>query len=140
MKRNDFAAWLAAGCLCLVLTGCGGPYEATVSGIVTLDGEPLPSGAVTFHAVAGGPAVIGTIGADGSYTLRTGASDGLPPGDYIVTAKALSGDPVPGMTPEQFDDLSLTPVHYGNKETTDLRVTVASGHNDLDLQLMTPDA
>lgn len=119
----------------LVLVGCGGRYDASVSGTVSLDGNLLNSGAVTFHPVAKGPAVIGSIGADGTYELKTGDSKGLPPGDYVVTVKAISAPPTDTMTPAELDALSISPIRYGNLKTTDLRYTVEPGRNEIDIRM-----
>lgn len=62
-----------------VLAGCGGsPYPlADVSGVVTLDGEPLAGARVAFQprregkGLDSGPGSYGTTDAHGRYTLRT---------------------------------------------------------------------
>src|SRR5262245_59522 len=63
--------------LALVPAGCGGgSYKtATVSGRVTLNGQPLPDAAVMFNPVATagnvnpGPGATGVTDTDGRYTL-----------------------------------------------------------------------
>jgi hypothetical protein len=124
---------LSAICL-LALTGCGA-YESSVSGIVTLDGNPLKSGTVVFYPVGGGgAAAYGSVQADGSYTLDTGASGGLAAGEYVVTVVATTG-PQPGAL---FGKL-LTPERYGNAKTTDLKFSVKTGGNKIDLPLRSKD-
>lgn len=56
----------------LLLAGCGGHdlETARVTGTITLDGKPLPHGTITFTPKKGRSA-IGTIQADGSFTLST---------------------------------------------------------------------
>lgn len=119
------------GAVCLVaFTGCS-RYESSVSGKVTLDGEPLKSGTVVFYPAAGsGAAAYGSVQADGSYTLDTGASGGLAAGEYVVTVVATTG-PQPGFL---FGKM-LTPERYGNVKTTDLKFTVKKGGNKIDLPL-----
>jgi hypothetical protein len=131
------AAGLAALAL---LAGCGG--GGSVSGTVTLDGQPLTSGTVTFHPVGPGPTAIGTIKSDGRYELAIGGDRSIPSGDYLVTvdateavtseppAVAAKGPPLPPKPPRR-----LTPAKYADKETTDLRFTVKSGGNTIDLPL-----
>src|SRR6476620_3489680 len=68
--------------------GCGGTYDATAHGIVTLDGRVVPRGVVSFHLVSGGPAAYAMIGDDGSYSIRTGRETGLPSGEYQVSVTA----------------------------------------------------
>jgi hypothetical protein len=76
---------LASLPLCLLLLGgCGrGDRPATyrVTGAVTLDGKPLPFGAVVF-APERGRAATGQIRSDGTYTLGT-----YQPGDGAVAGK-----------------------------------------------------
>jgi hypothetical protein len=124
------AVSLLLGMCFLALAGCGA-YESSVSGKVTLDGEPLKSGTVVFYpASGGGAAAYGSVQADGSYTLDTGASGGLAAGEYMVTVVATTG-PQPGFL---FGKM-LTPERYGNVKTTDLKFTVKSGGNKIDLPL-----
>ena len=53
-------------CAVLGLCGCGG--KATVTGVVTYKGTPLPSGTVTFYGEKK-EVVSGPIGTDGRYTV-----------------------------------------------------------------------
>ncbi len=71
----------------LTLVGCG-PSLGTlvpVEGKVTMNGIPLPDGAVMFVPLDGdqkGIVISGPIGADGSYTLSTNGKPGAPLGKY----------------------------------------------------------
>lgn len=122
----------------IFLAGCSG--ESTVSGKVTFDGAPLTSGIVTFHPVGSGPVGIGSIGEDGRFVVAVGTSKTLPPGEYIVTVVATEplgkdkldakGAPMAPKAPKR-----VTPERYSNKESSDLRKTVASGANVIDLEL-----
>jgi len=65
--------------VCLLAAGCGKKTSyklAPVSGVVTLDGKPVPGLCVSFQPVAGkagpdvGPSSIGFTGPDGRYTLQ----------------------------------------------------------------------
>jgi hypothetical protein len=88
----------------LTVAGCGGgdqvPREA-VSGSVTLDGQPLPDGQITFVPETGQNAAAATIG-NGSYSIKR--SEGPSPGAHrvmvtrqIPTGKKVPSDPeVPG--------------------------------------------
>ena len=55
-----------------LLSGCG-KYESSVSGVITLDGAPVPRGTVKFIPEQSGPSAYGLIGSDGSYAIMTGA-------------------------------------------------------------------
>src|SRR5262245_2668726 len=68
--------------------GCGGAYDSTAHGVVTLDGRAVPRGTVSFHPVSGGPAAYAMIEDNGSYSIRTGREEGLPSGDYEVSVTA----------------------------------------------------
>lgn len=46
--------------------GCGGAYESTVTGVVTLDGAPVQKGAVAFLPDSGGPPAYAQIDASGN--------------------------------------------------------------------------
>jgi hypothetical protein len=79
---------LAAGGL-LFLAGCGGSTFPSVTGTVTLDGQPLDGAVVVFSpdgGAGGGQVATGVTDSDGSFkmgTLKLG--DGVRPGKYHVT-------------------------------------------------------
>ncbi len=120
-------------CLLLLLAGCGGPHDAHVSGTVTIDGKPLDCGLITFHPVAEGAAPYGSIFPDGTYRLKTGAKEGLAPGEYIATVVAIR------ITASQKEEepagTRLTPERYGTPEESDQRFTVEPGTNRIDVSL-----
>jgi hypothetical protein len=121
----------------VTVAGCGGAYDSTAYGIVTLDGKVVPRGTVSFQPVSGGPANYAMIGDNGSYSIRTGREEGLPSGDYQVSvtsneapAAAQStkgGPPAPGK--------AITPAWYRMNETSGLKYTVARGKNEINLDL-----
>ncbi len=131
-------AWtlsILACSLLLLASGCGGGHGASVSGRVTLDGKPLDTGTVTFHPEGGGPTAYGGIHSDGSYQVKTGTQQGLPPGEYRVTVLATTEPPTdgPSVPGEQ-----ITPFRYANPAESGLRFTVARGSNRYDIDLTTP--
>ncbi len=63
-------------------TGCGGG-KGTVSGTVTLDGQPLPAGNIVFYP-SKGPGVSGVI-QDGTYSVK-----GVPTGQVTVTVETAT--------------------------------------------------
>jgi hypothetical protein len=117
--------------------GCGSPYDSTVFGKVTLDGQVVPRGTVAYHPVSGGPAAYALIDENGSYVVRTGRIEGVRSGDFEVTVTAnepptvqqtaKGGPPPPGKP--------ITPAWYRTKGTSGLKFTVEPGDNELDLQL-----
>ncbi len=74
----------------LALAGCGAPSDGferfPVEGVVTLDGEPLKAGTITFNARGQGASSSGEI-ADGKFQLS--AADGLSPGPYRVEVYSI---------------------------------------------------
>jgi hypothetical protein len=82
---------LLAG-ITLVALGCGKPEppaRVPVSGIVTIDGQPVPSAAVTFYPLFegfGGEVIAeGVTDAGGRYTLTCPLGDGACLGKHKVT-------------------------------------------------------
>lgn len=122
----------------LFVGGCGGTYPSSAYGVVTLDGNAVPRGAVTFQPLSGGAAAYGMISDDGKYAVRTGREQGLPSGEYEVTVTANEappeqadrhGPPPPGK--------AITPAWYRMKETSGLKFTVKPGKNEINLELTT---
>jgi len=118
-----------------LMVGCGGTYESYVTGVATLDSEPLPRGTISFKSVQSGPTAYGLISDGGSYALKTGRESGLPPGEYVVAVvvnepsvlKEEGALPTPGKP--------ITPVWYRSTKTSPLKITVESGSNEINLEL-----
>jgi hypothetical protein len=98
-QRNGWriTSLLVVAALCSV-PGCGESADtAPVTGTVTVEGEPLAGGLVSFFPSGGGRAINGTVDASGAYSVE------LPTGNYTVIAQASTqlpegwqeGDPVP---------------------------------------------
>jgi hypothetical protein len=109
-KRSLFVLRGLAPALAAVLAaGCGGGNDAAttstlypVKGSVVLEsGKPVSGGRVVFVSANGMSSFTGTLGPDGSYTLKTGDAEGAPAGDYKVrieadtTGKATRGSTLP---------------------------------------------
>lgn len=69
MLRLLVSAGLSAASLLVFLSGCG-PATASVKGTVTVDGEPLKSGVISFVPADGAGAPATTAISDGAYTLE----------------------------------------------------------------------
>lgn len=124
------------GAVAAGLTGCGGPYDATVSGVVMLNSTPLSRGTVKFTPEQVGPSAYGLIDSSGSYEIMTGREYGLPSGPYIVTVvanepsipnKELGLPPTPGNL--------ITPPWYRDPRHSPLRYNVEPGTNEINLEL-----
>ena len=121
-------------CLALALAwlgGCGSSDLIPVAGTVTVNGQPLASGSVTYHpdAAKGNKSQDIASGEikDGKYEMYTGNKRGVAPGAYKV---AVIGDPFGGNVPEKkatptIPKLTLPP-KFSDPKTTPLTVEVSS--------------
>ena len=123
---------LSAMCAALLaICGCGNGL-AQVSGLVTLDGQPLHGGkgdtrvTVQFQPVDGvGANAVGLADDEGNYKIATGSQGGIRPGDYYVTCSVSTlkaGAPV-------------ADPKYVNAKTSGLKFTVQSGKNEFNIPL-----
>ncbi len=133
LRRNRGLGLLVGLAVVICLPGCGGDGRRAVSGTVTVDGEPLASGVISFQPTADNPAHSAGTGIEaGRYQIS--ASSGLMPGEYQVRIQAfrqtgrMVEDPQFGQVEE------TVPVVF--KEAGSLRATVsASGRNEIDFDL-----
>jgi hypothetical protein len=127
--------------LSLACAGCGGGDELprqSVSGTVTLDGEPLALGVIQFlPASAAEPTSAGAQIKDGSFAIPR--DDGPTPGNYKViinssgdqrqlTAAESSGEKAPKLAAE------LIPPQYNDKSILSAKVE-ADKANSFDFPL-----
>jgi len=121
------------------IAGCQ-PGRPQVSGVVTLDGQPLASDSasqivdVRFSPVAEGAMATGRTNAQGVYELSTGAGRGVVAGEYRVT---VVGRRFPKPTAEGARPPAelFTPGRYANPATSDLTYVVKPGANRYDIAL-----
>jgi hypothetical protein len=128
---------MLAGSILFTALGCGGAYDASVSGVVTLDGNSVNKGAIAFIPESSGPAAYAQIDSSGEYNVFTGMEAGLPSGDYKVTVVSreppetthskLGGPPAPGK--------AVTPPWYAMVGSSPLQFQVAPGANEINLEL-----
>ena len=115
-------------------TGCS-EQGCQVTGIVTLDGQPLQDATVEYIPTSNaGRIANGLTEADGKYQLTTSKSvSGVFPGEYKVkiTTSVTTGtsDADLKTTPEK------VPAKYNKR--TELNRTVEDGSNQLDFELLT---
>lgn len=119
------------GLLALLLAlGCGdGKALVPVAGTVkNADGAPLTfeAGTVSFVPSGSEKPADGAVDPSGSFTMKTGANDGVQPGKYKVVIQLWKNyrDLVPAM-----------PAPYGEAATTPLEVTVDADHNHFDFSI-----
>ena len=129
--------WLFALTAGIGLCGCsskkieGRKEVFPARGKLLVNDQPAPGAMLVLHPVGGdydAEHPTATVGADGSFQLTTYVGrDGAPVGEYVVTAHwHLSADKqAPGPWP------NVLPDKYARPESSDLRVRIAAGPNDL---------
>jgi len=123
----------------LSLPGCGSNVPSglgpilPVEGKVTLDGQPLKGGNVTFHPLeqdTKGGVIMGVIDLEGNYSVVSYGKKGAPAGKYRVTIDTGGNDK---------DQDRLVDLVYADKQNSPLTVTVQenapAGAYDLKLKI-----
>jgi len=141
---SRFPRMFAFTCLAILValpsTGCGRKDTVKrypVAGRVTLDGQPLSSGTVSFMTESGAVAT-GKIGADGAFRMVPfGASgDGVPAGRYKVVVCAPDPNALAAMKLPDGPVPSLIPERYNSPDTSGLEFEVKpDSQNQVDFTL-----
>jgi hypothetical protein len=137
----------------LVNTGCGSKYPPTapVSGKITLDGEPVTQGRISFHPITGERPALATIQPNGTYSLTTfERGDGALLGHHKVSIKSTRIENAPP-PPKDFREeaaqaaevakkggpqlVFIVDKKYYDERTTDLEAEVKPGDNKIDFKL-----
>ena len=134
--RPDRGLALMLGLIFLPPMGCSAPVEdnlprEAISGMVTLDGQPLPKGTIQFRPASQEATAAGAMIDDGRFTIPRG--QGLVPGKYKVQidSREDAGTPLAqGELPGAPDvskkkPAALIPARYNTK--TELTAEVKSG-------------
>lgn len=127
-----------------LLEGCGGPDRpklVRVTGIVTLNGQPLTSSRVRF--VPDGPqqgrTATGDLDQSGNFKLSTfEPDDGILPGAYKVDVNKITStdeSDSPEDREKQLTVKSTIPAKYGNLETSGLTFTFSESDSNRKLEL-----
>ena len=141
--RRLLSVLLAAGLVGLAGCGGGGP-TLPVSGIVTLDGEPLANASVTFYPESEVQGVVGGVaktGSDGKFVVTGAKGDsGLAPGKYKVTVskgvlKTPSGEESVGAVIEEIDLKDELPPIYSSPSKTVLSYSVTGDGKPIEIKL-----
>lgn len=125
----------------LSITGCGptGPERASVSGVVTLNGQAIEQGSITFLPASGnaGPSAGGVI-SGGKYDIRKVDGPVLGSARIELRAWKKTGRQIPNpMSPGATMDEKVEAFDAEfNDESTLLR-EIVSGHNTLNFELAT---
>lgn len=146
MRRTRIGLIAIAGLI--LLGGCNRDSGyGHVSGKVTVDGNPVTEGIITF-VPENGPAAVGFIGADGTYHLTTLKKDGVIVGQHRVTIHATRLGPRANAAPTSIEDEVksgasgatekvewIVPERYSQLSTTDLTATVNPEQQTLNFDL-----
>jgi hypothetical protein len=135
IRSNNRSLYLAIGCACVVLTGCGPDYgdRVEVKGTIKLKGAPLDRGIIEFMPISGDRATqSGTVIANGSYAIPR--ESGLVPGKYRVIITAGDGrtpanaspDEAPGPTGANIVSRDRIPAEYNTNSKQQVEVTKKS--------------
>jgi hypothetical protein len=125
------------GALTLVAVGCGGgsgPELAEVTGVVKIDGKPLPNALIRFQPKGGEGTYSTAVTNDhGEYELRFSRSEyGALPGDHAVsisTANAEAEDAAGNAVPVG----EVVPARYNAETELIRRVAVEDNEINFDL-------
>lgn len=147
---SQFVVVLAVGLS--LIAGCGdskgsrGP-TGKVSGKVTFDGKPLPSGCtIVFTHQDKAVAITAPIGSDGSYSLPN-ALVGTHKVSFMVPVEAAAAAPPDPSNPEAYkafmlgqakaptEDKPPIPKRYCSPDQSGLTFTVQEGENKYDIDL-----
>ena len=134
----------ACATLCTLLAGCGGSGLATVEGKVTVDGQAVRGGRVTFQSADGKSTVLAKIALDGSYRALD-----VPHGAMNVTVAGLDKferrkiqHGVKGKRTsesearaEAIESSPKIPEKYKDPDASGLTFTVKSGTNTYNIEL-----
>lgn len=135
----------------LKLAGCGSnlPPVVPVSGVVTLDGQPLADAAIAFMPVDGGRFGYGSTNEKGEFQIGTFTdSDGALVGVHriSITLQDIISPAAMGRTPEEEEEMdrrgesiwvfkSRIPEKYASPDTSGLRVDVKKGISPVRFEL-----
>jgi len=120
-----------------LLPGCGGPEHpdvGRVTGVVTLDGQPLADATVMFQPTEG-RASVATTDSAGKYSLLY--LDGVP-GAKLGAHKVIIRTEIPGEDGQPPIAKEKLPKKY--HEHTELTAEVKRGSNTFDFPLTSPAA
>lgn len=138
MIRNDI--FLAAILLASAFTGCNrGEVLAPVTGIVTLEGKPIPRATVQFRNDQKGVHMQAEADQQGRYVVRMANGDGLPLGEYKVCISPPIQDhplgPIKAPPPNVDPYADTIPRKYRDVKTSELTLTVSEQTPAFDIDM-----
>lgn len=134
--RSCLALAICLACFVSVLTGCGGDGRRSVSGEVTLDGEPVDGGSIVFLPSGGEGGKGAAEIVKGKYAIPT--EQGLPPGSYRVEIHWLkpTGKQIPSGDPGMMTDerAEAIPAQYHSASTLVAEITAGENKHNFHLK------
>jgi hypothetical protein len=129
MTSRAASAYLLVLTIAFSLIGCeSGPELGAVTGLVTLDGQPVPDAFVTFTPKGPGRPSQTKTDAQGRFTLKfSGTREGALIGQHSVTVSTAD------ITDDGRNIEEIIPAAYNRKGSVD--VTVERGDNVINLEL-----
>lgn len=141
--------WIAVSLI--VLSGCGGLDLAQVTGRVTVGSKPISEGMILF-VPEHGPAAVGVLQSDGTYSLKTHRAEGALVGKHRVAIQAtrvgagklvepkniteeLEQARKPGKMLVAGEITWLVPEKYSRPETSGLTAEIVRGINVIPFDL-----
>jgi len=130
----------------VLVAGCGKPSnlppQYPVSGIISLDGKPLPGAGIMFlpRGETRGRGAMAMTDPTGKYTLKTDhGGPGAPEGEYAVTISRVvnrDGTPyVPNPDVAEAGERETLPGHYSDSMKTTLKANVPKGGDTINFDL-----
>ncbi len=124
----------------LLQLGCNrGEILAPVTGVVTLEGEPIPRATVIFHNDQKGVHMQAEADNNGRYVVRMANGDGLPLGDYKVCVCPPIQDhplgPIKAPPPNVDPYADTIPRKYRDVKTSALTLTVSEQTPAFDIEM-----
>ena len=135
---NKSLLCVGSALLCLSIVGCGdsGPVLGTVTGTITLDGDPVENAFVEFHPQFEGGQIMYSkqkSDADGYYEMQFNVDRmGVPVGNYQVQVSTYDMDKQPDGSNKVVKE--RMPAHYIGYESI-LTYEVLKGDNDASFEL-----
>ena len=133
---------VALAVVTLPLFGCGqdiDPRRAAVRGSITLDGEPVPDGSISFYPAPGnkGVAAGGDL-SDGAYTISRAKGPMVGQNRVVIRSPYATGKTITIGRQRIVEHLDRIPTKYNRHST--LEVDVQAGKNlDFDLKTGSSD-
>lgn len=143
---NHTSVAILAVLACLAAVGCGAEFPtANVSGVVTLDGEPLQNASLYFQpqrvdaSPVVGPPSIGVTDAEGRYVLKTSeGTSGAVIGPHVVSISTFESRMVDPKNSDRQEVVSQERVPKRYRAASELTIAVpSSGVPDADFDLRT---